>query len=137
VTAKKEPGMDLNEFLAHCGKVLLVVTPYALWCVFWLFAVNWKKAWVVLAQGAWGPLTLLIVTVPFVWSRIAWSSCNFLGILTIPNFWWQLGAVLLFVGLAFFSGWLQGYLHLTPAEMALEPPPVAHGHGHDHGHGHH
>jgi hypothetical protein len=123
--------MEFNELLLRTGGVLLTLAPCVIWCGFWLFAVNWKKTLAVLAQGAWAPLVLLILMVPFVWSRIAWSEYP-LRILTIPNFWWQLGAVLLFVGLAFFSGWLQGYFHLTPHEMELEPAPVKHGHGHGH-----
>jgi hypothetical protein len=62
-------------------------------------------------------------------------SISFLDLVPIPIFWWQFAAVLLWTGLAMFCGWLQGYFHLTPNEVEIEPQPVAHGHGGDHGHG--
>src|SRR5262245_36577162 len=40
------------------------------WVAWWLFAVNWKKAWPVLAEGAWAPLVLLILVGALVWSRL-------------------------------------------------------------------
>ena len=126
--------MDLNELAMRLWHLLLIGTPLLAWCCFWLFAVNWKKAWSVLAQGAWMPLVLLTCFVPFVWSRIQWTNCTSVGTLPIPNFWWQFITVLLYVGVAFFCGWLQGYFHLSPFEMEIEPAVEAHGDGHGHGH---
>ncbi len=121
--------MDFYELTVRTGSVLLLLLPYVLWCAFWLWAVNWKKAWAVLAQGGWAPLVLLMGMVTMVWSRVAPGPCDCLGFVRIPNFWWQLGDVLLLVGLAFFCGWLQGYLQQTPFEVEVEPVPEAHGHG--------
>ena len=117
--------MELNEPAVRYGDILLVAAPYLLWCAFWLFAVNWKRAWVVLGQGGWVPLVLLIVMTTFVWSRIAPVDCSCLRIVTIPNFWWQFGEVLLFVALAFFCGWLQDYFQLTPREVEVQPAQVS------------
>jgi hypothetical protein len=76
------------------------------------------------------------------WSRIVPGSCNCLGFVTIPTFWWHLGAVGMLAGLALFAGWLQDVLQYHPVEVAVEPPAHhdhghGHDHGHDHGHGHH
>lgn len=105
------------------------------WVAWWLWAVNWKRAWPVLARGAWAPLVLLIVITALSWSMIAPRNCSCLGFVTIANFWWQLGYVVLIAGLAFFCGWLQEVFGIHPIEVNLEP--VEHHHGHDHGHGGH
>jgi hypothetical protein len=126
--------MNFTELSVRTGNVLLTLLPYLIWCVFWLWAVNGKKAWPVLAQGGWAPVVLLMVTITLAWSRIANESYDGLGFVTVPNFWWQLGAVSVLVALALFCGWLQGYFHMTPPDIEVEPPAVAHAHGHDHGH---
>jgi hypothetical protein len=128
--------MGFTELCVQIGKVLLALLPTVLWCAFWLWAVNWKTTWKVLAQGGWVPLLLLLVMAAAAWSRVAPASISFLDLFLIPSFWWQLGVVLLWTGLAMFCGWLQGYLHLTPYQVEIEPQPAAHGHGGDHGHGH-
>src|SRR5712692_5134703 len=120
--------MDWNELAVRTGNVLLVVLANVTWCAFWLWAVNWKKAWQVLAQGGWVPLVLLIIVGTIAWSRIAPDGSN-LDFLTIPSFWWQLAVVLAWTGMALFCGWLQGYFRITPIEVEVEPPAVAHGHG--------
>src|SRR5258706_127941 len=38
---------------------LLAILPIGLWMAFWLWAVNWKMVWPVLAEGAWMPCVLL------------------------------------------------------------------------------
>ena len=76
-------------------------------------------------------MTLLIVAA-LVWSRLQPAPCDCIGV-TVPNFWWQLGEVGLFISLALFCGWLQGLLHAAPPELSLDPPahaPDAHGHHH-------
>lgn len=114
---------------------LLAVLPVVLWAAFWLFAVNWKKVWPVLREGAWAPGLLLILITAIVWSRIAPGTRSVLGIMTLPNFWWQLAAVSALAGCALFAGWLQGVWGYTPLEVSVEPPAHSdHGHGHDHGH---
>ena len=116
--------------LALAGSLLIA---YVAW---WLWAVNWKRMWPVLAQGAWAPLVLLMLTSALVWSRISPSDCTCLPFVTVPNFWWQLGEVGLLVAVALFCGWLQGVFGWTPAEISLEPP-VDHGEAHGHGEVHH
>ena len=108
-------------FQLGVGHALLIV-----WVAWWLGAVNWKKAWPILARGGWVPVTLLVVVGAFVWSRIAASDCNCLGFVVLPNFWWQLGAAGALVGVALFCGWLQTYFDWSPAEISLEPAPVEH-----------
>ncbi len=128
--------MDLPLWLSNLFAVLLHLLPGGLWMAFWLWAVNWKKTWKVLAEGGWAPVLLLMYLSALVWSRIAPSECTCLGFVTLPNFWWQMGSVSALAAVALFSGWLQGVIHFTPLEVNFEPP--AHEHGHDaHGHGHH
>lgn len=110
------------------------------WC---LWGINWQKAWPVLARGAWAPLGLLLITVALAWSQLLPSACDCLAIVTVPNFWWQLGAVGLFAAIALFCGWLQGVFGWAPPEIQLEPAGLVHGpfhehrleHNHAHGHG--
>ena len=117
---------------------LSVVIALLLWMAFWLFAVNWKKLWTVLAAGAWLPVVLLGLMAATVWSRIAPGTCSCLGFVTLPNYLWQLGYVVGMVGLALFAGWLQGQFGYAPVEMSLDPPPAEHGRSHHSpGHGHH
>src|SRR5262245_22577952 len=101
------------------------------WC---LWGINWRKTWPFLARGAWAPVVLALLVSALVWSRIAPSDCNCLRIVTVPNFWWQLGYVSMLAAIALFCGWLQGYFGWQVPELQLDPPEVAH---HDHGHGHH
>jgi hypothetical protein len=105
-----------------------------LWCLFWLFAVNWKKAWTALGQGGWVPVVLLNFVAAFVWSGIVPIPYPVGDQFSVPNFWWQLGVVIGLTLLALFFGWLQGVLGWAPPEINLEPAAVHHGHGH---HGHH
>ncbi len=100
------------------------------WIVWWLCGVNWRKAWPMLAAGAWAPLVLLIVAAALAWSQLFPSDSVIFGFLRMPNFWWQFVTVGSFVGLALFCGWLQGYFGWTPAEISVEPAPAAHEHGH-------
>lgn len=119
--------------------VLSTLIPILLWIAFWFFCVNWRKAWPVLAEGGWAPLVLLMCISAEVWSRVAPSSCNCLRVVTITNFWWQLGSVCTLVAIALICGWVQTLTSYAPPELALEPPPAAPGHGHGQGHhnGHH
>jgi hypothetical protein len=104
------------------------------WIAWWTFAVDWQKTWKVLAQGAWTPLVLLAGTGAFVWSRITPEKLNFANVVVISNFWWQLLAVGLLVGLTLFCGWVQGVFGWTPGEVVLEPTETT---GHEHHAGHH
>jgi len=121
--------MEEPNFLIQ---ILIRLLPAGLWVVWWLWGVNWQKAWPVLAQGGWVPLALLLYMAALVWSFVAPLPAPVGGL--IPNFWWQLGCMAALAGVALLCGWLQGLLSWTPPEVAVEPA-VAHGHEHDH-HGH-
>jgi hypothetical protein len=118
-------------------QLLVLAMHYSLliaWVAWWLLGVNWSKTWHVLARGAWAPVVLLVIISALVWSRIAPDEMS-LGLAVIPNFWWQLGAVGLLVGVTLFCGWLQGIFHWAPAEVSFEPPAQPDpSHGHAHGH---
>jgi hypothetical protein len=87
-----------------------LVIVWLAWC---LVGINWKKAWVVLAQGGWAPLVLVMVLIALAWSQMTPAA---------PDFWWKLLVVGLVVAASFFCGWVQGYFHWEPAEISLEPP---------------
>jgi hypothetical protein len=93
------------------------------WLAWCLFGINWKKAWGVLAQGAWAPLILAMVLIALAWSQMTLDALHF---------WWKLLVVGLVVAVSFFCGWLQGYFHCEPAEISLEPPATASGHEQGH-----
>jgi hypothetical protein len=156
-TIRREKGATVSELWQAIEQVFVVLgrqlgdlQPYALgtvlvigWFALWLWAVNWKKVWPVLAQGAWAPVVLAMLTAALVWAELhsaqrpepSQSACTCLGF-PVANFWWQLGAVGLLVALTLFCGWLQGVFGWAPAEVELEPAAgEEHGHGHEH-HGH-
>ncbi len=127
--------------LQKLGASAVAVGPYlpalllaVVWCAWWLGGVNWIKFWPVLAQGAWLPAVLLAVITATVWTQLEPGRCECLGFVTIPNGWWQTGAVSLLVAVALFCGWLQGYFGWMPPEISVEPPAPAADHGHAHGH---
>lgn len=137
----RELQHTLQELLIGLGTLVYQLFtlgwPYILlilWIVWSLFAINWPRAWAALRQGAWAPLILLMIVSALVWSRISPASCDCLKIVTIPNFWWQLGYVGMLVAIMFFCGWLQRVFHWAPAEIDLNPPAPTHGHDHDHHH---
>jgi hypothetical protein len=118
--------------MSEASPVLSIVLPLVLWCIWWLLAVNWQKAWPMLAAGGWAPVVLLILTISMSWAAIAPAECNCLGP-TVGNGWWQLFVVVGLALLALFCGWLQGQFGWTPREIDLEPPapaPAEHGHAH-------
>jgi hypothetical protein len=107
--------------------LVTLLAPWALliaWLAWWLLAVNWRRTWAFLAEGAWIPVVLLAGLAAHVWASLAPSTLS-LGIVTVPNFWWQLGGVALLVGSALFCGWLQTVFGWGPPEISLEPPPPA------------
>ncbi len=103
------------------------------WFAWWLWAVNWKKAWHVLGEGGWAPAALICLMAAGVWSQLRPGELPIMPGMVLANFWWQLGAVGLIAGSALFCGWLQGYFGWAPAEMDLEPPV----HAAEASHGHH
>ena len=92
------------------------------WIAWWLLGVNWAKTWPVLARGAWAPVVLLTFLGALVWSRIVPGSYDLAQIVSVPNFWWQLGASSLLLGVTLFCGWLQGVIGWKPLEVSVEPP---------------
>src|SRR5260370_39411309 len=114
----------MPTWLEQTIAVLKVLVPVALWMAWWLWAVNWKQAWPVLAQGGWAPVLLLIFLGAEAWSRIAPSECDCLRFVAIPNFWWQLGSLSALVALALFCGWLQGLMNWLPPEVPINPEPA-------------
>jgi hypothetical protein len=114
-------------------KILLGMC-FVVWC---LCAVNWRRAWPILAEGGWLPLVLIGVMAALVFSAVWPSSVVVLGVLVVPNFLWQLGCTALVIGVALFCGWLQVHYGWQPPEVSVEPPAHGHAHGHgDHGHEH-
>jgi hypothetical protein len=122
------------EPLASVMTVLIALLPGGLWCAWWLWCVDWKKLWPVLARGAWAPAVLMVLMAGMVWNQLdpvdlAWPGYY------LPALVWHMGAAVLLAAIALTCGWLQGVFHWTPPEFPVHPAPVAH--GHDHGHGHH
>ncbi len=124
---------QLGDLFRSIGPYLVALLLPAVWCAWWLWGVNWIKLWPTLAKGAWLPVVLLAAVAAVVWAQLQPSQCNCLGF-TLGNGWWQTGTIVLFVLLALFCGWLQGYFGWMPQEISLEPPPPEYGHGHGHGH---
>jgi hypothetical protein len=120
----------MPDWLAEVFGTLLQLLPGGLWCAWWLWAVDWRKTWTVLAQGAWAPVVLIGALSAYAWSRVSPSECTCLRLITVPNFWWQLGSVSALVAVALFCGWLQDKVGWAPAEVDLSPPVARHDHGH-------
>src|SRR5262249_60099750 len=106
---------QLANFLGLLGRKLLPWLPVLAWCAWWLWCADWKKAWPVLARGAWVPVVLFVLVVALAWSRITSSPEPFISA-PLPNFWWQLGACTGMVLLALFCGYLQGRVGGTPPQ---------------------
>ena len=119
----------LLKLASEVGALALHYWLVLLWIAWWLWGVNWQKAWPVLRQGAGVPLALLVVLAALAWSQIAPGSCS---VIPLPNFWWQLVVVAALALTALFCGWLQGVMGWTPAEVAVDPPAHA-----DNDHAHH
>jgi hypothetical protein len=116
----------LSGFLLRWSLLILAMA----WC---LWAVNWRKLLSVLAQGAWVPGILALVTSALIWSRISPGVGNFFGLFDVGNFWWQLGDLCLVAAAVLCCGWIQGALDWTPPEVSVEPADAP-AHGTDHGH---
>lgn len=127
----------MGETIPWLLGVLLALLPGGLWCAWWLWCVNWKKAWPVLADGGWVVVVLIVLV-----SALAWSGTfpvetrrRFLGV-PLANFWYQLVACTALALVALFCGWVQDKLGWTPEEISFDPPAPEPGHAH-HAHGHH
>lgn len=126
---------DVGRILSPLLQLVVHWLLLIVWLAWWLWCVNWRRVWPVLAEGAWAPVVLLIVIASLGWSQIAPRPLTIPGVGTLPNFWWQLSAVASLAGLTLFCGWLQGVFGWAPEEQAAAPAE-AHGHRHDHAHGH-
>lgn len=122
---------DNSRLLLRASLVGILVV----WC---LWAVNWRKAWPVLAAGGWAPLVLIGLMAAAVWSMVWPQPADVFGWFTLMNGFWQLLAVGLLIGLVLFCGWLQSRTSWVPYEYNLDEPAHEHDHhGHDHAHEHH
>jgi hypothetical protein len=111
-------------------ELILLLAPWSLliaWVAWWLGAVNWRRTWNILAEGAWAPVVLLVLLAARVWASLAPAEVKLFGLATLPNYWWQLADIGLLAALTLFCGWLQLVLGWTPPEVAIEPPPPAAG----------
>jgi hypothetical protein len=128
----------ISGWLQAYGRILLqvsLIAGLAIWC---LWAVNWRRAWPVLAAGGWAPLVLIGLMAAAVWSLIWPAPANIFGWFILMNGFWQLMAVTLLIGLILFCGWLQSRTSFVPHEFNLDEPANGHhDHGHDHAHAHH
>jgi hypothetical protein len=124
---------EFTQWLQRNSDTLQWLLALMAWVIWWLWAVNWTKAWAALAQGAWVGLVLLVLLASMVWSHIDPSPWIVSGIGSVSSSWACLSIVCGMTALALFCGWLQGVMGWTPAEVELEP---AEEHALDHGHGH-
>lgn len=134
-----EVGAAVGTLAWGLLSLLLAAWLLLLWVAWWLWGVDWAKAWGVLAQGGWVPLVLLVTLGALVWSQILPHDLS-VGFASVPNFWWQFAAAGLLACTALFCGWLQGVMGWMPEEIPIYPAEGGHdrghGQGHDHGHGH-
>src|SRR5262249_24761378 len=97
IPLKGQPVIELVEGL---GNLLSAATDLALtilgrywvlliWLAWALWAINWKKVWPNLVKGAWAPGVLALIFIALIWSQLQPESCDCLGFVTLPNFWWQ------------------------------------------------
>jgi hypothetical protein len=122
----------LGALFVEIGALLLRHALLIVWVAWWLWGVNWTTGWRVLAKGGWAVVVLLTVLAALAWAALAPGTYSFLGLFSIHNFWWQLGAVTLVVLLALLCGWLQGAFDWAPAEIELAPAADGHADHHDH-----
>jgi len=113
--------------------LVLTVLLLIAWVAWWLWAVNWVRAWDWLGRGAWVAVVLLVLLAALVWSLVAPGQLD-LGFTEVPNFWWQLVGAALLAGLALFCGWVQGVAGWMPADVPVYPADATHDdtHGHEH-----
>jgi len=117
---------SLSDWLPQITPTVLKVALLVLFVAWWLWGVNWRKAWPVLAEGGWMPLVLVAIMAAFVWSRISPSNAILFGLIEIPNLLWQFGTVGVMIGLILLCGWLQTRNGWYPPEVRLVPPPTSH-----------
>src|SRR5262245_54508727 len=126
----REGPMDpiVTDWLWQAGRVLTKLLPGGILTAWCLWAVDWRKAWPVLAAGGWVPLVLIGVMAGAVWSLVWPTNALVFGMVTVPNGLWQLGAVGVLIAVALFCGWVQTHYGRPPAEVDLAPRAAAHHH---------
>jgi hypothetical protein len=117
----------------HVATTIVTLLAAALWCAWWLWCVDWKKLWPVLASGAWAPVVLFVAMGGAVWAQLDQKDLTWPGYY-VPSLAWHVGAALVLAAVALLCGWLQGVFGWSPPEFPVHPAPADHGHGHDHGH---
>jgi hypothetical protein len=129
--------MDLTTppWLAQFGWIMTKLLPGGILTAWCLWAVDWRKAWPVLAAGGWVPLVLIGAMAAAVWALVWPTDVIVLGFLPVHNGLWQIGSVTILIGVVLVCSWLQTRLGWAPPEITFESPPAAAVHGHDH-HGH-
>lgn len=120
----------LADWPPPTGRVLISLLPMGILVVWFLLAVDWKKAWPVLAAGGWAPLVLIGLMGAYVWTLV-WPRDLHLPLGYLDNGLWQFLAAALLIGVVLLCGWLQSRWGHAPPEFNLDEP--AH-HGGDHGH---
>jgi len=63
--------------LATLGQTVLPWLPLIVWCVFWLFAVNWQSMHKTLWSGGWIAILLIAATAVLVWGSVDPSTHDF------------------------------------------------------------
>jgi hypothetical protein len=126
--------MEQTAWWYELGQTLVRFLPFVVLIVWCLWAVDWRKAWPVLAAGGWVPLVLIAVVAAVVWSLVFPTSALVFGLVDVPNGLWQLGAVALLIGIVLVGGWLQTRLGWYPPNISFDPPLSTGLHDHDHGH---
>jgi hypothetical protein len=130
-SAIAEIRVNVNELNWLGFGTILCLLFFLAWC---LWAIDWRKAWPVLASGGWMPLVLIAVMTGAVALCIWPSDLLILGLFRAPNGLWQFGAAGLLVGIVLLCGSLQARSDYVPPQFDLDEP--AHGHAHHDPHSH-
>jgi hypothetical protein len=124
---------NLGILLYQLAKIGVQSGVVLVWLAWWTWGANWNNIWPVLRRGGWLVVVLIMILAALAWSQMAPGEWHGLGILVLPNFWWQLCAVGLLTGLTLLCGYLQGVFAWQPAEIPLEPADTVH-HGVENAH---
>ena len=138
---------SLLDVVVNLLRVILPWLPLLGWVGFWIFAVNWAKAFPILRRGGFIGVVLLMFVAVLVWAAVAPPDNGkhlMLG-LSVDNpsgkfiYVTMLTCIALLCGSAQLSGSF-GRLGEFPEEPAADDDVHAHndqGHGHDDDHGGH
>ncbi|MCA9064639.1 MAG: hypothetical protein KDA96_16320 [Planctomycetaceae bacterium] len=134
---------SLRDVVVSLVLVIVPFLPIAAWVAFWLFAVNWAKAFPILRRGGYIGLVLLMLVAVLVWGAVAppEGGTHLLMGLTVSNFVGKFIFVTTLTCIALICGSVQLSGALGRFGVFPEEPADDHGHGghgghDDHGHGH-